>query len=212
MLENGPRENAGFKETCPGQTYEVRRYNGLAICFHWVTALLFLIAYASIYYRTWVAGSDGFLLYKVHTFVGMMAGLAVVLRIAWNRISPPPEFDEGERIERLAAKAMHLVLYGFMIIMPLTGYMGQRSQVIWLSWTGLPAFGETWAYDWLVNRTLKIAWDTFEAPVDALHQALGSYVLWALIFIHAAAAIFHHVHRRDGVLIRMLPGLKPRGH
>lgn len=44
----------------------------------------------------------------------------------------------------------------------------------------------------------------------SLHGWLGDAIMW-LAGIHAAAAIFHHLVLRDGVLVSMLPRWLPLG-
>lgn len=42
-------------------------------------------------------------------------------------------------------------------------------------------------------------------PAQQIHQVLA-YCLFGLAALHAAGALYHHFVRRDGVLLRMLPG------
>ena len=42
-----------------------------------------------------------------------------------------------------------------------------------------------------------------------VHGVLGDAIMW-LAGLHAAAAIFHHLVLKDGVLSAMLPGIRPR--
>jgi cytochrome b561 len=42
-------------------------------------------------------------------------------------------------------------------------------------------------------------------PVETVHQLLV-YALLALAGLHAAMALWHQIVRRDGILLRMLPG------
>jgi cytochrome b561 len=42
-----------------------------------------------------------------------------------------------------------------------------------------------------------------------VHGVLGNALLW-LAGLHAAAAIYHHVVLKDGVLLAMRPWAKPR--
>jgi cytochrome b561 len=52
------------------------------------------------------------------------------------------------------------------------------------------------------------AWFASDKAISRLFQSLhkvGAWMLFALIGIHAAAALFHGLILRDGVLQRMLP-------
>lgn len=185
------------------------RYNTLAMAFHWTTAALFLAVYTSVYYRIWFTARgdwDNLLAIRIHTITGVTIGLIAIARLVWRRVTPPPEFPQGQKIEHLAAKAMHWVLYFFMIAMPLTGYLGLRAP---LGWIDVPKFDDTALYAWLVTERLGLTWEQWEAPIDWFHHTAGAFVLWALILIHAAAALFHHFVRRDDVLRRMLPVRQP---
>ena len=66
-------------------------------------------------------------------------------------------------------------------------------------------FRETALYDWLIVGQLGLDWQTFEKPMDFIHKRGGEYVVWALIGIHVAAALFHHFVKKDNVLRRMAP-------
>ena len=184
------------------------RYTTLAILFHWGTAALFLLLYIAVYYRIYLTEQGeplNFVAIRVHTFCGITVGLIAILRLMWRRISPPPGPVPGTVIEHLAARAVHIMLYVFMIVMPLTGYIGLSVPSVPLSWIGIPKFEETTLYAWLVAGMFELTWDEFEKPVDWLHHFLGKAVVWVFIVIHAAAALFHQFVRRDGTLTRMLP-------
>lgn len=187
------------------------RHNSLAIAFHWTTAALFVVAYVSIYYRIWftVRGEpDNLAAIRFHTFAGVVIGLIAILRLIWRRVSPPPRFETGPAIEHVAAKAVHYVLYAFMIFMPVTGYLGLRAP---LGWIGTPKFEDTALYGWLVRDRLGLSWEQWEGPIDWMHQTAGAVVIWLLVLVHASAALFHHYVRGDDVLRRMIPWAGPRG-
>ncbi|ALG91270.1 MULTISPECIES: cytochrome b [Actibacterium] len=188
-----------------------QRYSGLAILFHWLTAFLFIVAYVAVYYRIWfteLGTPENLFGIRTHTFAGFSILLIAILRLIWRRVSPPPPHVPGAKIEVFAAKAVHVALYIFMILMPITGYIGLRAPAFPLDQFGLPQFSETALYTIMVTETLGLTWEEFEKPVDALHHFLGKAVVWVFVVIHAAAALFHHLVRRDAVLSRMLPLLR----
>lgn len=189
---------------------EFLSYNKLAIAFHWTTAALFLIAYVAVYYRIWFTTRGepaNIVAMRFHTIAGVSIGVIAILRLVWRRVAPPPAFAPGPAIEHLAAKAMHYVLYAFMIIMPLTGYLGLRAP---LGWLPVPKFEDTAIYRWLVTERLGLTWQEFEAPMDWIHHTSGAFVLSTLIVIHVSAALYHHYARHDDVLSRMIPAARPR--
>lgn len=181
------------------------RYGTLAILFHWTTAALSLVAYVAVYYRIWFtarAEPDNLAAIRIHTFAGVAIGVIASLRLLWRRVSPPPELPAGAGIEHVAAQAMHCVLYFFMLVMPITGYLGLRAP---LGWVSVPKFEDTALYRWLDTERLGLTWEEWEGPIDWMHHTAGRLVVWVVIALHAAAALFHHHVRRDDVLARMLP-------
>ena len=101
---------------------------------------------------------------------------------------------------------MHGLLYCFMVIMPITGYMGTGVATDFFFLFDIPKFSDTDLYQWLVTDKLGISWKEFEEPVDALHKTSGKWLVWVLIGIHTTAALYHHFVRRDDTLTRMTTG------
>ena len=180
-------------------------FGSVAKTLHWLIAAFFLCSYASAYYAI-VFTVDGMrsndIAVQLHITTGMLVAGLIVLRIVWrlgnSRPAPPP----GSALEHLAARSVHASLYAGMVLMPLTGYLGTYRDAEWL---GLPNFGRTAAFGRIAER-FDTPWEEFERPMDFVHRdVLGSRLLWLLIAIHVGAALYHHYHRRDGTLLRMLP-------
>ena len=51
---------------------------------------------------------------------------------------------------------------------------------------------------------MGLTFKEFEKPIDLIHKKSGAYVVWVLVGIHVAAALFHHFVREDIALKRML--------
>ena len=92
--------------------------------------------------------------------------------------------------ERIAAKANHALLYGCMIVMPVSGYLGSSFTKYPIIYFGikLPHWG----------------WDAPELK-DLCSQVhfVTVTIFIALIVIHIAAAVKHWLIDRDGVVERM---------
>jgi superoxide oxidase len=86
---------------------------------------------------------------------------------------------------------VHLLLYGLMIAMPLTGYA-----MVDAKGYDIPFFGLT-APDFLGKN------EPLADTLKELHGVLG-WMLAAAIGAHAGAALWHHFVVRDDVLGRML--------
>ncbi len=181
------------------------RYTATAIALHWIIAFLFLAVYASVYYRRWMTEKqtpENWTALQIHLAVGVSIAAFVALRIVWRAMNKPPELPPGSRLEHLAAHGAHWALYAFMIVMPITGYLGTS---VATEYFDIPKFEDTWVFKTLVEGYLGLTFKEFEAPMDYIHKNSGAYVVWVLIALHAAAALYHHYLRRDTVLLRMLP-------
>ncbi len=183
------------------------RYGLIAILFHWIVALAFIVNYALIYARDWFfepRSDAGRALLSQHTSIGISVLVFIILRLIWRRMNRVPEDVPGTRLEHLAAHWMHILLYAVMLIMPLTGYFGTGgpSKLFWS--VEIPKFADTWLFTTVINGWLGISWEAFEPVMDTIHKQGGTYLALPLILVHAGAALYHHIIRRDIVLERMI--------
>ena len=112
----------------------------------------------------------------------------------WRTSHKPPDLppDIGEFDRRISLAAHHL-LYVLMVLIPIFG-------IVAFVWHGR-------AFDYgVVQLDFGVASnrEVFHSAQE-VHQLLA-YCLFGLAALHAAAALYHHFIRRDGVLLRMLPG------
>ncbi len=127
-----------------------------------------------------------------HKSIGLVLGLLIVLRGLWRLTHRPPALPESLPMWQVwAAHTNHALLYGCMVVMPLSGFLGS-------SFTAYPIkfFGTPLPRLWEASADLK---EVF----GALHTAC-SYVFMATIAVHIFAALWHAL-RRDGIAQRMLP-------
>lgn len=169
------------------------------IALHWLiaAAILSLIALGIYMVQT-----ESWHLYDLHKSIGLIAFAAIVARVAWrlkNRLPQPVRTPS--RFEHLAASAAHWTLLACTVALPLTGMLYSGA-----SGHGFGIFG--WR---LFPENTQIGKDGDALPFHAglsdlgqrLHGILG-YFLLALIVLHVAAALKHHVIDRDATLTRML--------
>ena len=184
------------------------RYGAVAASLHWVVALLFLGSYSTVYYRHWFTerGTDANLTaIQLHFAIGITIVVFVALRVIYKLYDQAPNEVPGTKLEHLAAKSAHILLYVFMIAMPLTGYFGTGADINYFGLFEISKFKDTGLYDAMITNGLGLSWEQFESPMDFIHKKGGAYVVWVLIAIHASAALFHHFIRKDNTLRRMLP-------
>jgi cytochrome b561 len=172
------------------------RYGLPAIVLHWAVALGALTAVAlALYLDTLELGDTKTLVLATHKSVGLTVLALMTLRLAWRLThSAPPLPPSTPPWQRRAAGATHGLLYVLMLGLPVTGYVSVAARG-----RDTVVFGLFKMPDLVpLSRTLA-------NQAETLHTN-GQYVLYVLVGLHAAAALYHHYVVRDGLLKRMWPG------
>jgi cytochrome b561 len=182
------------------------RFGSISKLFHWTSAAAFIAAYVVVYYVIWFmddTSDESLPVLNIHWVLGLLVGFLVLPRLAWRMLEVEPDATPGSRLEHRLAKWAHWGLYGLLILMPLTGYIGTGAPTDFGVFT-VTGFNETALFQWISLR-FDVSWDAFEAPIDVLHHFVGKWLAWVVVALHVSAALYHHWVRRDGVLTRMLP-------
>jgi cytochrome b561 len=130
----------------------------------------------------------------IHKTLGVTLLVLVLARLAFRlRLSAPPLPADLPPAIKLGARLSHLLLYGFMIVMPLLG-LG----MLWAAAYPVVLFGgiEIPALLPQSDRAHTLLWNA--------HVYLG-LAFFALVLLHVAAALFHALVRRDGVFSTISP-------
>jgi cytochrome b561 len=171
------------------------RYTSLQITLHWITLLLIVAVYACIELRELYPRGSGIreTLKSWHYTLGLAVFGLVWLRLLarlFGRV--PPIVPQPPKWQLHVAHAAELTIYVFMIAMPLLGWMilsGEGKPV--------PFFG--------MQLPALIAENKgFARQLEEIHEVVGN-IGYALIGLHAAAALVHHYFNHDNTLLRMLP-------
>lgn len=143
---------------------------------HWATAGLFAWQFAS----RWIAerlpeGHEAiFHLNGLHS-LGGYAILGLGIWRLWNRFRRGrPPLLSSSRTERLLARLSHATLYLMLFVQPVTGVL---------------SVGQA---------------ETATVTVARLMHDWGSVLIAVLILVHAGAAVWHHLVRKDDTLRRMI--------
>src|SRR5579871_2142368 len=173
------------------------RFDQMSISLHWLTVLLVVIQFASVWSLRFVDehGRVGMIILDMHRSSGLLMWFVTVVRLVWrhNFAYLPPFPDSMPKLQQTFAKASEYSLYVVLLIQPITG-LGRsllRGRPFDLYFWQVPAFGEN---------------DPIRHLFGEAHE-IGAKLLLALISIHVGAALFHRLVLRDGVLQRMLPCL-----
>jgi cytochrome b561 len=178
-------------------------YSRVARQLHWITAgFIFAMIPIGIYMvrRGEATNFDAMTntLYSNHKLFGFILLWLVVARLAYRLVKgAPPDEPTLEPWQKTVSHLTHWAIYGLLLAVPILGWLGvsyfdARGTSIGVN---LPA---------LVSKN-----DDAAKTVFMLHK-FGAILLAILALMHIAAALQHHFIRKDGVLRRMMPGLKRR--
>ncbi len=175
-------------------------YTRTAIALHWLIFALIAAGFALGIYMVDLPFSPLKLKYFAwHKWLGITVFALVLARIGWRLMHrPPPDDAIIPPWQRSVARAMHVVLYALIVVIPLTGWLYSSAAgvpTVYLSVMRLPAL---LVKDFALAELLK-----------SVHVILN-YTLLVLVAFHSVAAWQHHFIARNNVLRRMLPWTHPR--
>ena len=178
-------------------------YGTVSRIFHWLTALLILSAIALGLIATNLA--EGALqsdsaavaqvatLFSLHKTIGVAAFFVALLRILWalGQTHPHPLHPE-KRFETALAAFVHWLLYGAMLLVPLSGWIHHAAQtgfapIWWPFGQGLPFVPQS---------------EVLATTAGTIHH-MGTDALMVAIALHIVGALKHAFIDRDATLARM---------
>ena len=179
------------------------RYTRIAVLLHWCISALIITNLM----LAWVVDAlpDDWVrpVIDTHKSVGItVIGLAL-LRILWRAGHPPPAAPAGHAVwERRLSLTVHLVFYGLMLALPVSGWLHDSA---WkdaashpLQWFGL-------------GDLPRLPWLTAMAPAarEAMHETLGDIhalfadVLYVMLALHVLGALKHQFRDHEAQFRRM---------
>lgn len=165
----------------------------VAITLHWLIALIIIVMLALGLYMTDLPISlQKLKLYGWHKEFGVLVLMLVIARVTWRLTNINPTLATLPWWEYYAARAMHYVLYGFMLAMPITGWAMSSAAGFPVSFFGL-----------FVLPDLVLPNESARIVLAEIHKYLA-FALIAAIVGHAAAALKHQFIDKDDILRRML--------
>ncbi|CAN8140350.1 superoxide oxidase [uncultured Thiomicrorhabdus sp.] len=165
----------------------------VSISLHWLMAVLILLAYISIEMHDFFdKGTDAraFADY-LHHVVGLSILALVIVRLAFKLMQKSPTYLSNDPMQIKLATIMHWVLYGFMFIMPVLG------------WLTLSAEGKELIILGAQLPQLVMANHDLAEIFEESHEIIGQFG-YLLIGVHALAGLLHHYLFQDATLLRML--------
>jgi cytochrome b561 len=176
------------------------RFPAVSRWLHWLMAVMVLtMLFLGVGMAASVSERYRFLV-AIHRPLGLAVLVLVAIRLINRLINPPPPLpDSIPPLQRVAAKASHVLLYALMFIMPLLG---------WGMLSAAP-------YPIVIYGSLRLPPILPQNP--ALYASLRqlhtdfAYLLFAVFLAHLGAALIHGLIRRDGVFESMVPRGRRRG-
>ncbi|WP_323782757.1 cytochrome b/b6 domain-containing protein [Thalassovita sp.] len=182
-------------------------YGVIARSFHWLTALLIFSAFPLGFIAEEMSESlrsgdtnvnldTVVTLFSLHKTIGIAIFFTASARVIWALIQPKPKLLNGDhKTEALLAETVHWLLYGSLILVPLSG---------WIHHAATTGFAPIW---WPFGQGLPLVpqSQTLSGLASDLHFLL-MLVLATSIALHVAGALKHHVIDKDATLRRMISG------
>ena len=174
---------------------DARAYTPTAKALHWTIVLLVTAQFVTALAMpdigphtqpdTWIS---------LHFSIGVLILAVMAVRLVHRLMYPVPlEASQAPAWERFVALLTHRLFYLILLVGPLLGWASASAHRLTVSLFGLvtlPAIAAP-----------KARWALTAGDV----HATAMWVLLALVAMHAAAALYHHVVRHDSILRRMLP-------
>ncbi|WP_298444036.1 cytochrome b [uncultured Ferrimonas sp.] len=170
-------------------------YGLISIGLHWLMAVaifglfgLGLWMVELTYYSSWYQTAPA-----IHKAIGVILMLLLLARLLWRGFNPTPAAHSNHRrVEQIGAKVGHLLLYGGIALVLVSGYLISTADG-----RGIDLFG-------LVELPALIS------GIDQQEEIAGQihfYAAWGLVLAaigHGLAAVKHHIFDKDTTLIRMV--------
>ena len=184
---------AGFPDG--GHVAVVPGYDSTAKGFHWLIVALVLTQFVIAWLMPGIGrDTKPTLLVNLHFSFGVVILAVMAIRLAHRLFHPVPlDMADSPSWERRVAHASHVLFYVLLVIGPVLGWASASAHSLPVSVFGLVTLPDIAAP--------KARWALLAGDV----HTYSMWTLLGLIGLHAAAALFHHFVRHDGVLQRMLP-------
>lgn len=168
----------------------VARYDRVQILLHWLIAATILCMIAIGLFMVQLPkeselppGEESVraFWFLLHKSLGMTVAILILLRVGWRLTHKAPPLPDSVRTwQRRASAAVHGLLYGLMVAIPVTGYMQSMFSQYDTKFWGI------------VVPRLAEADAAMRESFSTIHAFLA-FTLIALLLLHIAAALKHRL-------------------
>ena len=170
-------------------------YTLARVVLHWLIALSIFGLFASgfwmvelDYYSEWYTKAPHW-----HKSVGLLLFVVLCISFIWRHSTEKPLYEPGvKNWEILSAKWVQALMSALTLLIVVTGYLittANGDPVSLFNWFDIPALISD-----IKNQ---------EDITGKLHKWMA-YVLIAFACLHASAALYHHIIKKDRTLLKML--------
>lgn len=173
-------------------------YGLSAIILHWLIAVLIcgLLSLGYIMTQPDIDPGLQFSLFQWHKSFGILAlALAIVRGLHWCFAMPVTPIAELNPVERIASSVVHRCLLVLTLAVPLAGWA-----IASVSPLNIPTF----LFNLYVIPDLPLTRSDRAEEIWSYVHATLAYTVLCLVVLHIGAALYHHLWKRDPVLLRML--------
>ena len=170
------------------------RYGIIAKSFHWLMAILIIAIFALglymvdlSYYDRWYKDS-----LEIHKSTGLVIAFLWLLRLTWKKVNNTPKALSLHRWEIKIAHLAHFGLYTLILLICVSGYLISTAD------------GDGISFFALFDVPATLTGENQEDTAGLIHKYLA-WALIALVVLHIAGALKHHVVDKDDTLRRMIP-------
>lgn len=171
------------------------RWGSVSIVLHWTIAALILLVQipAGLAMTRVEPGLVQNVLYDLHKMTGLTVFTLAVVRMIWRWVNPVPKLPTDlPHWQAVVARTTHALLYLLIFAQPISGFI----------YTAAGGFPVPLFYLYDLADLVPA-----NKPVAEMALAVHRSVIWillAVVGLHVAGALQHHLVRRDGILRRML--------
>ena len=168
-----------------------KKYSRAMRVLHWLVAVLVFITWPLGLIIQFVKDEVKLDFYLLHESFGFLVLWLMLVRLGLRMTTSTPAI-EGGRVVRIAAAAVHGLLYLCLIAMPVSGFLATNAHGFALQWFGvLPIWSP-------LGPSPAIA------PVLSTVHTWCAWIVLTLFALHILAVIHHRLIRRDDTLHRIL--------
>ncbi|MEA3011447.1 MAG: hypothetical protein QOJ91_3139 [Sphingomonadales bacterium] len=174
---------------------DLARYSRVAIWLHWIIAALIVLNLALGFFHEDFDKPVRAVLMNVHKSTGFVILALTLARLGWRLGNRPPAFDSVLKPwEAGLARLIHGLFYLLLLVLPLSG------------WIMVSTGGRATSFLGLFNiAPLPVSRGRDVHELFEQSHELLAYVALALIALHVAGALKHHLQGHRHLIGRMAP-------